>query len=205
MIAKCAFAAVALAAAFVAQPATAFEASSSTQLSLRSGPGQEHGVMRVIAAGERLEVEACAAGTNWCRVAHEGETGWAHVQLWQRPRYSFSTRTAPEESWRRVERMRLRPNPEATPEEIDRAVDGGRIEGTTASGELVVIPEEAVAVYMTKNATGPVRRDGQLVIDEGAKGVIFYRVPGTGESFLIVDGQVRRLAPGTMVRVFLNV
>ena len=196
--------AAALAVGFLASPIQALEVTTATQLTLRSGPGLDHPILQEIEPGMSLVIGACVARSQWCQVSHGESGGWAAIDLWQRPRFALSTSSVPGPRWRKVDRIRLRPDPEATQEEIDRALDGGRIEATTASGDLIVIPEEAVAVYMTAKATGPVRREGQLVIDDGSRGVIFYRVPGTGENFLLVNGKVRRLAPGTRVKVYVN-
>lgn len=53
------------------------EARPMTDLNLRSGPGSNYTIVGVIPSDALVMVEGCVDAAKWCRVNHEGTSGWA--------------------------------------------------------------------------------------------------------------------------------
>ena len=53
------------------------EATTWTDLNMRSGPGPMYSIVGVIPANGAVSVQGCLADTSWCTVTHEGVSGWA--------------------------------------------------------------------------------------------------------------------------------
>lgn len=47
-----------------------------SDLNLRSGPGTQFGVLRVVPRGSWVQLLGCAAGWQWCNVRYAGTPGW---------------------------------------------------------------------------------------------------------------------------------
>lgn len=61
--------------------AFAVQATATTHVNVRSGPGGGYGVVDSLRRGDRVEVQECQAG--WCYVQKRGPDGWVSSQYLQ--------------------------------------------------------------------------------------------------------------------------
>lgn len=183
-----------------ATPMLAAQATATTDLNLRAGPGPEFEVIGVIAGMDQAEVEGCMADGAWCEVTYDGKTGWAH-----RGYLSGSATEATEvTTTRTVTYVKQGGNEEAgaaagavTGGAIAGALIGGPaaiaagvVLGANAGGNAVPEPEVSTVTYVTENPVTPVYLDGEVVLGAGIPEEIeIYPVPDSEYSYLNVNGQ----------------
>src|SRR5690606_17442615 len=51
---------------------------ATTDLNVREGPGPQHQVVGVIAAGQSANLDGCLEASKWCVVAFDGGAGWVY-------------------------------------------------------------------------------------------------------------------------------
>jgi len=56
----------------------AMEATATTDLNLRAGPGSNYQVQDVITGNDMVMVDGCLEAANWCQVTYNDTTGWAY-------------------------------------------------------------------------------------------------------------------------------
>ena len=66
----------ALALAATAGGSFANSARASDPISIYEGPNTFNRILGRLEAGEEVTIDRCTAGGNWCRVFHNGPTGW---------------------------------------------------------------------------------------------------------------------------------
>ena len=64
--------------AATAAHAQSAEATATTDLNLRAGPGPNYEIVDVIAGDDTVTVSGCLEAANWCEVTYDGTTGWAY-------------------------------------------------------------------------------------------------------------------------------
>ncbi|MCO6381782.1 SH3 domain-containing protein [Oceanicola sp. 502str15] len=179
-------------------PAMAATATATSDTALRVGPGMDYAVIGTLPASQQADVEGCIAATDWCRLRVGSQTGWAHsTQLSGSPRILRPV-SAPS--------ITVTPDEDTTAAELDAAVVSGTlVDAPQEVAPLVEIPEDAVAVYMTRRAGPDTPRDGQgVALGDSEAGVSVHSVPGSDVSYLTIDGKTRVLKPGTQTTVFIN-
>ena len=181
-----------------ASPALAAPANATTDLDLRAGPGMDYAVIGVIPAGTTADVEGCLETGTWCRVRLGAESGWANRR--------HLSGTAGPASPVVASTIRVEPAEGTGPAELDAAVVNGRLVSAPEDiAPLIEIPEDAVAVYMTRRAGPDTPADGEVEIDgQTEAGVSLHNVPGSAVTYLTIDGETRVLRPGSSTTVFIN-
>ena len=58
----------------------AFNATATTDLNIRSGPGPQFEVVGAIANSDTATVNGCIEGSKWCQVTYNGTTGWSYSE-----------------------------------------------------------------------------------------------------------------------------
>lgn len=180
------------AALALATPALAdVDATATTDLNLRAGPGAWHEVLAVIPAGDPVTVKQCYHEANWCEVAHAGHTGWSYGT------YLSTTVGADEASVlspEAVEEKKLTmitvENTEDTSALVGAgwgALAGSLIAGPAgaAIGAAVATPAAVLAdpgpqvtAYVEANPVDPVWLDGELMLGVGIPDAVeIYEIP----------------------------
>ncbi|QDC10157.1 DUF1236 domain-containing protein [Oceanicola sp. D3] len=183
-----------------ATPMLAAQATATTDLNLRSGPGPEFEVIGVIAGLDQAEVEGCLDGGAWCEVTYDGQTGWAHRHYLS----GSATEATKVTTTRTVTYMKEGGNEGAGA--AAGAVTGGAIAGSLIGGPAAIAagvvlganagsdavpePETKTVTYVTENPVEPVYLDGEVVLGAGVpEDVEIYPVPESDYSYLNVNGQ----------------
>ncbi|QDC10156.1 hypothetical protein FHY55_13265 [Oceanicola sp. D3] len=179
-------------------PAIAAEATATTDLNLRSGPGIEYAVVGTLGANETAEVEACLEAAPWCRIQSADGTAWVHSRYLSGSPEAMVPVAA--------STITVRPDEDTTPAELDAAVvNGTLVDAPSNVAPLIEIPDEAVAVYMTERAGPDTAADGETVaLGNSEAGVSVHNVPEGGLTYLTIDGETRVLEPGTKTTVYIN-
>ncbi|MFY0633077.1 MAG: DUF1236 domain-containing protein [Vannielia sp.] len=183
-----------------ATPMLAAEATATTDLNFREGPGPEFAVVGVIPGLEQAEVEGCMEDGAWCKISYNGETGWAHRSYLS----GSATEATKVTTTRTVTYTREGGNEGAGA--AAGAVAGGAVLGTiiggpaaiaagvvlgaNAGGNAVPAPETRTVTYVTENPVDPIYLDGEVVLGAGIpEDVTIYPVPESEYSYLNVNGQ----------------
>lgn len=177
--------------AYAATTATAW-----TDLNLRTGPGSAYEIASVIPATQSVTVDGCLDDSNWCRVTHDGISGWA----------SGDYLTAMVESPIYVNRQRLMVETVTYEKQPDNMVGGGAAGALTGAavagpvGALIgaaigmsigdaVTPEERVTSYVLSNPIDPIYLDGEVVVGAGIpEAVQLAEVPDSEYYYAYVNG-----------------
>ncbi len=183
-----------------ATPILAAQATATTDLNLRAGPGPEFEVVGVIAGMDQAEVNGCLEDGAWCEVTYDGTTGWAH-----RGYLSGSATEATEvTTTRTVTYVKEGGNEGAgaaagavTGGALAGALIGGPaaiaagvVLGANAGGNAVAEPEVSTVTYVTENPVDPIYLDGEVVLGAGIpENVEIYPIPDSEYSYLNVNGQ----------------
>lgn len=200
------FATTALAATIVAGAASAQTmATAGTDLNMRSGPGNWHEVIGVIASGAEVPVAGCLEAANWCQVTYDGQEGWAYGD--------YLTTTVGQEV------QPLYPNREAVGVTVidapatsgnpgtDAAVgaSAGAAVGALVGGPVGAVagaaiggtagaaadPEPEIRTYIAENPQEPVFLEGEVVIGAGVPDTVtLYEIPEQpGYRYVTINGQ----------------
>lgn len=68
------------AAALLSTSALALDASATTDLNMRAGPGPQYPIVTTIEADGNVEVLGCTESTLWCDVVWNGNRGWSYAK-----------------------------------------------------------------------------------------------------------------------------
>lgn len=196
--------AVALAGATAASAAV--QATATTDLNLRAGPGAWHEVIGVIDANGQVSVEQCYEEANWCEVTYDGKTGWAYGAY-----LSAEVDSAPVAIVAPAARQALQirtitreDNSDAVSAAVGAgwgAVAGSLIAGPAgaAAGAVIAAPVAAAAdtdtevtTYVIEHPVDPVYLDGELMVGVGVpEDITVYPVPVRPEprfAYLNING-----------------
>jgi uncharacterized protein YraI len=80
----------------IALPALAQDASVTTDLNMRAGPGTQYPVITTIPGGRSVDIYGCEGGLNWCDVSWRGNRGWVYSDYLS---YTSQNRTRPVAEW----------------------------------------------------------------------------------------------------------
>ncbi|AUC55308.1 MAG: DUF1236 domain-containing protein [Sagittula sp.] len=201
MFKKIAVSAIAL-TAVTAAPLFALEASTTTELNLRQGPGPQYGVVSVMPQDAMVTVDGCTA-SDWCKVTFDGAEGWAYS-----PYLINTTMPEPTVIYQNTEAMDV----QIIEEERDgaetavnatagagfgaataallvggpAAVAAGVVLG--AAGGAAATPEETTVTYVSQNPVEPVYLNGEVVVGAGIpEGVTLYDVPEADYTYAYVN------------------
>lgn len=181
----------------------------ATDLNLRSGPGPNYQILAVMPASSSASVIGCLAETSWCKVAFEGQTGWAAgdylaaklgeetVLVYQnRADVQIETVTVSNDEQEAMNATALGTLGLAIGAIVGGplAIAVGGIAGV-ATGEAVT-PDEKVVTFVTSNPVEPVFLNGEIVVGAGIPdGVEFFQVPESEFAYMNLNGQYVLVQP----------
>lgn len=195
-----AFATSTAAATLLATPlAAAVDATATTDLNMRAGPGPQFEVVDVIGGEDSVTVQSCTEGGQWCMVSYDGTEGWAYSPYLTASVEGETVFVADSMPDLEVETVS---NKEA---ERDAAVGAGFVGsfagaliggpagaavGAIAGGAAgsASVPDETIT-YVQENEVEPVYLEGEVV--SGAvvpEEVAITDVPNSDYAYLYVNG-----------------
>ncbi len=185
-------------------------ATATTDLNLRGGPGPEYPVVGVIAAKDSAVVQGCLEGKKWCQVSYNGMSGWAYgdylaaevggqrqvvmqMPADQLPRVEFNSGTVPGAVTGAVIGGVLG-GPAG-------ALIGGAIGGTAGTA---IDPDVEVRNYVTTNRTDPVYLDGGVVLGATIPEKVELRpIPDYQYRYVYLNGQPVLVEPSSRQIVYI--
>jgi len=177
-----------------------FNASATTDLNIRSGPGPQFEVVGTIANSDSATVSGCIEGSKWCQVNYNGTTGWSYSQ------YLSADMTG--------ERVVISAAPQSaqipvvqydnTGTNVTVGAAGGAIAGALIAGPVgaaiggaaglaagaAVSPPANVQNYVMENRGDPVYLEGEVVVGVGVPETVELRsVPDYEYQYVNINGQ----------------
>ena len=176
------------------------EATASTDLNIRSGPGPWYEVVGVIPGDGSVSVDGCLEEANWCQVTHEGTSGWAYgdylsVSVGEQP----MTLTAPEPR----QTVATVTYEDTTGRSAAVGAGFGTVAGAIVGGPVgaavgaavgagaaaAADPGPQVTTFVTSNPVEPVYLEGEVVVGAGLPPEVqVYEVPESDFVYANVNG-----------------
>jgi uncharacterized protein YraI len=214
----------AAAGTLLAMTASAFAQTSvtaTTDLNVRAGPGPQHPVIGVLAAGQATTLNGCIEGSKWCSVAEAGGQGWVYsdyltgsfggqqqVVLTERPAGSVEVVTAPSGDGGAEGAI-----VGGTTGAVAGALIGGPIgaavggvAGATVGGATgaAAEPPAEVRTYITSNQVDPLYLDGEVVVGASLPETVELReIPDYEYRYVNVNNQPVLVEPGSRRIVYV--
>lgn len=213
----------AAAGALLAMSASALAQTSvtaTTDLNVRSGPGPQHPVIGVLAAGQATTLNGCIEGSKWCSVAEAGGQGWVYsdyltgnfggqqVVLTERPAESVQVITAPSGDGG-AEGAVVGGATGAVAGAIIGGPIGaavGGVAGATIGGATgaAAEPPPEVRTYVTSNQVDPVYLEGEVVVGASLPETVELReIPDYEYRYVNVNNQPVLVEPGSRRIVYV--
>ncbi len=187
--------AAATALATVALPASAAtQATATTSLNIRTGPGPEYPVTGAIPQKGQATVTGCIQGSLWCQVTYNGKQGWAYSQ------YMTGMATGQPVAVNQTVPGIAYDAPAATVGTVVRApVISGQFVAPVAGEPLSIAPPPpAVQTYIVQNPRTQVYVNGEVVEGVGLpEDVVLTPVPDYDYSYAYINGVPVLVEPGT--------
>lgn len=175
------------------------EATTWTDLNMRTGPGPMYSIVGVIPANGAVTVQGCLADASWCTVTHDGMTGWAAGNY-----MTANIENAPVALASGDKRVVVKT---VTYDNTDASAAGGLASGAiagaliagpvgavvggmlgTAAGAAAA-PDPKVVTYVQSNPVEQVYLDGEIVVGAGIpETVTLAPVPESEYSYAYVNG-----------------
>ena len=224
--------AVLLGATALHAPLQAMEASATTALNMRAGPGPNFPVVDVIPENQNVTVLGCIEGSAWCDVTFGTTRGWAYseyltgaevsqsVARMQTPTVTYSTDTYWQENYADrpfyAERERYVADPGSTGSVAGAA--GGAITGALIGGPIgaavggaaglvlgdALDPPAEVRTYVTQQQPAPVYLDGEVVLGAGVpQNVTLQTIPDYEYRYAYINGQPVLVEPQSRRIVYI--
>lgn len=173
-----------------------------TDLNLRSGPGPTYSILAVIPASAEVMVDGCLEAGNWCRVTHDGVSGWSSGEyltaMIEAPIYANRERLA-------VGTVTYEETTTTTGSTGGTVAGGatGAIAGAIVGGPIGAVigaaigmgvgsaatPEERVTTYVRTNPVDPIYLDGEIVVGAGIPETVpLAEVPESEYYYAYVNG-----------------
>ncbi|MDT0683753.1 DUF1236 domain-containing protein [Roseicyclus sp. F158] len=182
--------------------AQAVDATATTDLNFRAGPGPDYEVLGVIGANDTVAINGCVEAANWCEVSYDGTTGWAYGEYLNVPVGSETVAISTQPETVTVETIEYQDTRAqsatagATVGATIGALAGGPI-GAVAGGAITgaalgaaADPGPQVLTYVSDNPVDPVLLDGEVVVGAGIPDVVdLYDVPESDFQYVYVNGQ----------------
>ncbi|SOE18691.1 SH3 domain-containing protein [Hoeflea halophila] len=191
-----------------------FNATATTDLNIRSGPGPQYEVLGAIANSDTATVKGCIEGSKWCQVSYNGTTGWSYSEYLsadfdgQQTVISMAPQTAVVPV---VENNQAGTN--ATVGAAGGAIAGALIGGPVgaaiggvagATAGLTASPPPTVKTYVTENRIDPVYLEGEVVVGAGVPDTVkLYPVPDYEYQYVYINGQPVLVEAGTRQIVYV--
>jgi len=209
---KAVFASAALVALASSTALADVQATATTDLNMRSGPGPEFSVVDVIQGGGVATINGCVQNSKWCRVNHNGTVGWAYSDYLTA---SFSGNAAVVTEQRAAVPV---VEYEGGGEGVVPGVVGGAVAGALVGGPVgaavggvaggalgaAATPPDTVTTYVTQQPVEPIYLDGEVVVGAGVPQAIELRqIPDYQYSYVNVNGQPVLVDPATRQIVYV--
>lgn len=191
-----------------------FNATATTDLNIRSGPGPQFEVIGAIANSDTASVSGCIEGSKWCQVTYNGTTGWSYSE------YLSTDMTG--------ERVVISAAPQAAQipviehnnagTNVTVGAAGGAIAGALIAGPVgaaiggaaglaagaAVSPPPTVQNYVMENRGDPVYLEGEVVVGVGVPETVELRpVPDYEYQYVYINGQPVLVDAGTRQIVYV--
>ncbi len=196
----CIFATAAAAALLAGSVAQATDATATTDLNMRSGPGPWYDVVGVIDGDAAVTVDGCLEAENWCQVSYNGMSGWAYGDyLTAKVGDAPMALTAPEaRSAVEVNTVTYTEDKNSTAKAAGfGTVVGALVGGPVGAAAGAVIGGTAGAVndldtttttYVTAHPVPPVYLNGEVVVGAGVPAeVALTPIPDSNYSYAYVN------------------
>jgi len=188
---------LALSGAAFAMPAVVM-----TDLALRAGPGPAHPIIASIDRQSIVELDGCVDGGAWCRVTHNGVTGWTFsAYLGQEAQGRIvairetTTTQVPTVVYQEQRASTIVPKAPVIVDETIIPADQSL--GTLKVGSIVEPPTE-VRTYVTTNKIEPIYLQGEVVVGATLpKTTMVYEVPRYEYRYAVVNGRTVLVEPAT--------
>ncbi|WP_353644038.1 DUF1236 domain-containing protein [Mesorhizobium sp. WSM2239] len=211
------------AGALLAMSASAFAQTSvtaTTDLNVRAGPGPQHPVIGVLAAGQATTLNGCIEGSKWCSVAEAGGQGWVYsdyltgnfggqqVVVTERPAGSVEVVTAPSGEGG-AEGAVVGGATGAVAGAIIGGPIGaavGGVAGATIGGATgaAAEPPAEVRTFVTSNRVEPVYLEGEVVVGASLPETVELReIPNYEYRYVNVNNQPVLVEPDTRRIVYV--
>lgn len=197
------FALTAAAVALLGSTAMAMPAVVMTDLALRAGPGPAHPIIASIDLQSIVELDGCVDGGAWCRVTHNGVTGWTFsAYLGQETqgrivaiRETTTTTQVPTVVYQEQRASTVVPKAPVIVDETIIPADQSL--GTLKVGSIVEPPTE-VRTYVTTNKIEPIYLQGEVVVGATLPmTTTVYEVPRYEYRYAVVNGRTVLVEPST--------
>jgi uncharacterized protein YraI len=196
---KCLLAASALAAAVF--PAQAqMTATTASDITVRSGPGQEYPEVGIATRGSPAVLDGCISGSKWCRIDVNGMRGWVFadyltVEHEGTPVVVEEYRSQYDVPVVTYESTTIPAGPVPAP--------GDLLLGPVEEVE-VIEPPETVITYIEEHPAAPIQVQNEVVIGATLPpGVTISEVPDYDYSYVVVNDRPVLVDPGSRRIVYV--
>jgi len=170
------------------------QASTWTDLNMRSGPGPMYSIVGVIPANEIVMVQGCTAEAGWCLVTRGDVTGWS-AGNYLTTSIALSSINTPTT----IQTVTYDHETEAAQGGLAAGAIAGAIiagpPGAIVGGIIgavtgtVFAPDPTVVTYITENPVENIYLDGEVVVGaQIPETVTFAPVPDTTYSYAYING-----------------
>lgn len=136
----------------------AMVATTASDVSVRSGPGEDYPEVGLATRGSNAVLDGCMEGSSWCRIQVNGLRGWAHAEylnvLYEGSPVILEERrtelSVPVVTYEKTSSVQAEPNP-GDP-------NLGRV------GDVDITPPESVITYMDEHPADTITFDGDVVV-----------------------------------------
>lgn len=188
--------------AVTAAHAQSAQATATTDLNLRAGPGPNYEIVDVIAGDDKVDVAGCLDAANWCEVTYNGTAGWAYgdylnTQVGGESVVLYENRQAAD-----VQIITYEGDGDAAAGGAVAGGAAGALVGSllgpvgTAVGAAVgadigadAAVSDSAVTYVVENEREPVYLEGEVVVGAGIpQEVELYEVPESDYMYQYVNG-----------------
>jgi uncharacterized protein YraI len=200
---------------------TAANATATTELTIRSGPGPQYASVGFIAAGDTASVDGCLEGSKWCQVSYNGTVGWAYSDYLTAEVSGAAVVLTDRYRDAGLAPVTYKDDGGTTGGAVAGAA-GGAIVGALVGGPIgaviggaigasggatagaVIDPPETARTYVTANPMDPIYLDGEVVVGAGVPATVTLReIPDYDYPYAYINGQPVLVDPGTRQIVYV--
>jgi uncharacterized protein YraI len=169
-----------LAGTVLSGPAVAATAFATTELHIRTGPGEQYPISGKMRWNARGEVSGCLADYSWCHIATPNGIGWAAAH------YLIENTSRGTET---IERFGAQSGiPVVVPAAV---VPVGTLVNVPAGTALIeaIAPSQDIIAYVATQPVEPVYVTGEIVVGAVLPAeVVLYEIPQSEYQFTFVNG-----------------
>ncbi|MSU92313.1 DUF1236 domain-containing protein [Rhodobacteraceae bacterium 2CG4] len=174
------------------------QASATTDLNLRAGPGVGYPVIGVIGGQESVLVDGCLDPAQWCKVNHEGQEGWAYGAYLTAPLGGTRTPLVEAVDMLDIRTVTFVETPDVatvTVEPVGVIETPPEIVSITPVERIGTLPDDTIT-YVRSNPVDPIYLEGEVVVGAAIpQTVTIYDVPQSEYRYVNVNGQYVLVEP----------